>query len=158
MSEKKYRQPILVSACLLGLPTRYDGRSKHSQAVIDYLKRENLLPIPVCPEQLAGLSTPRDKSCFRTGDGHEVLAGTGEVVSETGASMNSFFFQGAQMTLQIARLSCCQRALLKDRSPSCGVRQIYLGDNRVQGVGVTAALLIQEGIEVICEDDILYQE
>ncbi len=57
-------KPILVSACLLGLPTRYDGKAKRSQAVIDYLQKENLLPIPVCPEQLAGMTTPRAKDLF----------------------------------------------------------------------------------------------
>ncbi len=60
-------KPILVSACLLGLPTRYDGKAKRSQAVIDYLQKENLLPIPVCPEQLAGMTTP-GKDLFQSGD------------------------------------------------------------------------------------------
>ena len=148
------RKPILVSACLLGLPTRYDGKAKHSQAVIDYLQREKLLPIPVCPEQLAGMTTPRDKTFFASGAGHDVLADKGQVVSMTGQSMNEVFCRGAKLVLQIARLSGCQSALLKERSPSCGVHQIYQGQKQVQGAGVTTALLVNAGISVISEEDL----
>jgi uncharacterized protein YbbK (DUF523 family) len=148
------RKPILVSACLLGLPTRYDGKTKRSQAVIDYLQRENLLPIPICPEQLAGMTTPRDKTFFQSGDGQDVLAEQGKVVSVNGQSMNKAFCRGASMTLQIGLLCDCRRALLKERSPSCGVHYIYQGDECVQGVGVTTALLINEGFAVISETDL----
>ena len=148
------REPILVSACLLGLPTRYDGKTKRSQAVIDYLQRENLLPIPVCPEQLAGMSTPRAKTFFQTGDGHAVLTNQGKVISASGQPMNEVFCLGAKLTLQIARLSHCNRALLKERSPSCGVHQIYRGEECVQGVGVTTALLSKEGFAIISEENL----
>ena len=96
-------ETILVSACLLGLPTRYDGKAKRSQEVLDYLQREQLTPIPVCPEQLAGMPTPRDKTFFQSGDGQTVLAGNGEAVAENGQSMNAIFCRGAKMTLEIAR-------------------------------------------------------
>ena len=148
------REPILVSACLLGLPTRYDGTAKRSLAVIDYLRRENLLPVPICPEQLAGLATPREKTFFQSGCGLDVLAGTGQVVSESGRAMNEVFCRGARMTLQIGRVSNCRRALLKERSPSCGVHLIYRGESRVPGTGVTTALLIEEGFEVFSEEDL----
>jgi len=148
------RKPILVSACLLGLPTRYDGKSKRSQKVLDYLRLEGLIPVPVCPEQLAGMTTPRERTYFRCGDGHQVLVGQGEVVSASGISMNEVFCRGASLALQIARLSDCHRALLKERSPSCGVHQIHLGDQTVQGTGVTAARLSEAGIEVISEEDL----
>ena len=152
-------KPILVSACLLGLPTRYDGKTKRSQAVIDYLQRENLTPIPVCPEQLAGMTTPRDKTFFVSGDGYNVLEDNGQVVSAQvisvkGLSMNAVFCRGAKMVLQIARLSGCRQALFKERSPSCGVHEIYRRDKRVQGVGVTTALLINAGLNVISEEDL----
>ena len=148
------REPILVSACLLGLPTRYDGTSKRSQTVMEYLQRENLLPVPICPEQLAGLATPREKTFFKSGCGLDVLAGTGEVVSETGLAMNEVFCHGAKMSLQIGRVSNCRRALLKERSPSCGVHLIYRGEDRVPGTGVTTALLVKEGFEVFSEEDL----
>ena len=145
---------ILVSACLLGLPTRYDGKAKRSQDVLDYLQRENLTPIPVCPEQLAGMTTPRDKTFFQSGDGRAVLAGNGEAVSENGRSMNAIFCRGAKMTLEIARLSGCRRALLKEGSPSCGVHRVYLGEDKVAGVGVTSALLMNSDLAVISEEDL----
>ena len=68
--------------------------------------------------------------------------------------MNAVFCRGAKLVLQIARLSNCHRALLKERSPSCGVHQVYRGDDRVQGVGVTTALLINAGLDVISEEDL----
>ena len=147
-------ETILVSACLLGLPTRYDGKAKRSQEVLDYLQRENLTPIPVCPEQLAGMTTPRDKTFFLSGDGRAVLAGNGEAVSENGRSMNAIFCRGAKMTLEIARLSGCRRALLKEGSPSCGVHRVYLGEDKVAGVGVTSALLMNSDLAVISEEDL----
>jgi uncharacterized protein YbbK (DUF523 family) len=154
MANDGNRPPILVSACMLGLPTRYDGRSKRSQAVIDYLQRENLLPVPVCPEQIAGMSTPRPKTFFQSGDGYDVLKGGGRIVSACGQPMDEVFRRGARLTLQIARLCGCQRALLKERSPSCGVHLIYRGEVRVPGAGVTAALLKKNGIDVISEEDL----
>jgi hypothetical protein len=68
-------QAILVSACLLGLPTRYDGRAKHNQKALDYLRQCGMIPVPVCPEQLAGLATPRPMTFFACGDGTDVLDG-----------------------------------------------------------------------------------
>ncbi|MDG5467630.1 DUF523 domain-containing protein [Deltaproteobacteria bacterium IMCC39524] len=153
-SPKTNGETILVSACLLGLPTRYDGKSKRSQQVLEYLQGENLTPIPVCPEQLAGMTTPRDKTFFLSGDGRAVLAGKGEAVSENGLSMNAVFCHGAKLTLEIARLSSCRRALLKEGSPSCGVHRVYLGEDKVAGVGVTSALLINSGLDVISEEDL----
>lgn len=147
-------KPILVSACLLGLPTRYDGKTKRSQAVIDYLQREKLTPIPVCPEQLAGMTTPRDKTFFQSGDGKAVLAGTGEAISENGQSMNDIFCRGAKLTLEIARLSGCSKALLKENSPSCGVHFVYLGDEKISGMGVTSALLGKSGVDLLSEEDL----
>ena len=147
-------EPILVSACLLGLPTRYDGATKRSQAALDWLARENLLPIPVCPEQLAGLPTPREQTRFSSGDGQSVIAGHGEVVSITGTNMNQTFLKGARETLFIARLTGCRRALLKERSPSCGVHRIHCGEDLVDGNGVTTALLIDAGIAVMSETDL----
>lgn len=147
-------QPILVSACLLGIPTRYDGRSKRCQAVFDYLQKDHLLPVPVCPEQLAGMTTPRARTFFQSGDGHDVLSGHGRVISLDGRPMNEAFCRGARLTLEVARLCGCHRALLKERSPSCGVRRIYRGEEQVVGAGVTTALLKQAGIEVISEEDL----
>ena len=149
------REPILVSACLLGLRTRYDGTTKRNAAVLAWLEQQRLLPVPVCPEQLAGLPTPREQTSFASGDGQAVLDGTGEVVATaTGQPMNERFLHGARETLHVARLTGCRRALLKERSPSCGVHQIHCGAEMVAGVGVATALLVAAGIVVMSEADL----
>ena len=148
-------KPILVSACLLGLHTRYDGASKLNHAVLAWLERAQLIPIPVCPEQLAGLPTPRPRTCFVAGDGRAVLDGSGSVIAvASGQRMDERFIRGARETLRIARLTGCRSALLKERSPSCGVHQIYRGEQLVAGVGVTTALLLAAGIVVQSEADL----
>jgi uncharacterized protein YbbK (DUF523 family) len=148
------REPILVSACLLGLQTRYDGRSKRNQKVIDFLQKHQLIAIPVCPEQLAGMPTPREATQFETGQGEDVLHGRGTVVSRSGQSMNDVFCRGAEEVLNIARLTGCRTALFKERSPSCGVHQIYRQGFRVSGMGVTAARLAEDGMIVLSEEDL----
>jgi uncharacterized protein YbbK (DUF523 family) len=147
-------RPILVSACLLGLSTRYDGQAKGNAKVLDYLTANDRLPIPVCPEQLAGLPTPRPATCFAEGDGVAVLAGAGAMVNRQGERMDEAFRRGARETLYIARLTGCREALLKERSPSCGVHRVYLGNQLVAGSGVASALLEQAGIKIISEADL----
>ncbi|NJC87546.1 MAG: DUF523 domain-containing protein [Desulfuromonas sp.] len=147
-------ETVLVSACLLGLPTRYDGSAKRNQTVLDWLAREKMIPIPVCPEQLAGLPTPREKTRFCLGDGRAVVTGNGAVITFSGQPMNEPFLRGAHMALRIARIAGCQRALLKERSPSCGVHQIHCNETMVAGVGVTTALLVDAGISVQSEEDL----
>lgn len=147
-------RPILVSACLLGLLTRYDGATKSNPLVLRHLRENDLIPVPVCPEQLAGLSTPRPKTCFTLGDGAAVLDGSGTVVDAEGTVMNGVFLKGAAETLKVARLSGCTEALLKERSPSCGVHRIYRGDDVVPGRGVTAALLQRSGLALFSEEDL----
>ena len=147
-------RPILVSACLLGLLTRYDGSARRDEKVLEHLRKNGLIPIPVCPEQLAGLPTPRLKTCFATGGGAEVLDGTGSVINGEGTVMNRFFLRGANETLKAARIAGCAKAILKERSPSCGVHQIYRGETIVAGKGVTTALLQRSGLSVFSEEDL----
>ena len=154
MKDYPDREPILVSACLLGLQTRYDGRSKHCQKVMDFLQKHQLIAIPVCPEQLAGMPTPRDATQFDNGHGNDVLHGRGTVVSRSGQCMNEVFCHGAEEVLKVARLTGCNKALFKERSPSCGVHQIYRQGARVSGMGVTAARLAEEGMTLLSEEDL----
>ncbi|WP_305041800.1 DUF523 domain-containing protein [Geoalkalibacter sp.] len=147
-------RPILVSACLLGLHTRYDGAGKGHAGVIAWLRRHQRLPVPVCPEQLAGLPTPRSRTFFHQGDGVGVLEGRAQVVSEQGEDRSAVFLRGAQETLKVARLCGCAEALLKERSPSCGVHQVYCGEEKISGMGVAAALLQRNGIAVLSEEDV----
>ena len=145
---------ILVSSCLLGLKTRYDGADNYSQTVIDHIRKNRLTPIPVCPEQLAGLSTPRPKCWFSRGDGEAVLSGNGELSNEEGKDVTESFLFGADETLKIALLTDCKMAILQQRSPSCGSQKIYLNDELVDGVGVTTALLKKNGLKVFGDDDL----
>jgi len=148
------RQPVLVSACLLGLDTRYNGVCKKNMNVLNVLAPETWTIIPVCPEQLAGLPTPRPESGFAEGDGQAVLAGTGSVTNLDGRKITDYFIKGAEQTLQIARLNNCKLAILKERSPSCGVHQIYRNRKTTTGQGVTTAMLSNNGITVFNEDEL----
>lgn len=133
---------ILVSACLLGCPCRYDGAAKADPRVLALMERHTL--IPVCPEQLGGLPTPRLPSERREGG----------VFDRGGKNVTPQYRQGAEEVLRLARLYGCTHAVLKERSPSCGSGQIYDGSFShvlVPGSGVAAALLAQNGITVLGE-------
>lgn len=147
-------RPILVSACLLGLCTRYDGTSKENTRVRDFLRAANLSPIPVCPEQLGGLPTPRPPARFVAGDGTTLLDGKGTLASAGGEVLNDFFLRGAEETLKIARLTGSREALFKERSPSCGVHRIRGGEEEACGQGVTAALLHRHGLKLYSEEEL----
>ena len=133
---------ILVSACLLGCPCRYDGTAKADPRVLALMERHTL--IPVCPEQLGGLPTPRLPSERREGG----------VFDRGGKDVTAQYRQGAEEVLRLARLYGCTHAVLKERSPSCGSGQIYDGSFShvlVPGSGVAAELMAQNGITVLGE-------
>ena len=108
-------EPILISACLLGAACRYDGGSKPVLSVEALMGRYQL--VPVCPEQLGGLPTPREPS-ERQGD---------LVVMKSGADVTAQYQRGAEQALHLARVFGCKKAVLKERSPSCGSGEIYDG-------------------------------
>ncbi|MBU4205023.1 DUF523 domain-containing protein [Patescibacteria group bacterium] len=145
---------IIISACLLGVSCRYDGRSKPCQKAIDLYKKRDV--ILVCPEQMGGLSTPRTPS-ETTGDGLEILKGKEKVITKTGDDVTQNFIKGAEEVLKIIKLFNIKEAVLKQKSPSCGCGKIYDGtfsDKLIKGDGVTAALLKKNGIKVITEEDL----
>lgn len=134
---------ILVSACLLGVACRYDGKSKGVKNICDLIKRHNL--IPVCPEQLGGLPTPRVPS--------EKLGES--VINQEGIDVTLEYKKGADEALRIAKLFNCSLAILKEKSPSCGCGKIYDGSfskTLILGNGVTAQLLLDNGIKVLGEN------
>ena len=136
--------PILVSACLLGVPCRYDGTGKSDERIVTLAKSRCL--IPVCPEQLGGLSTPRPPA---------ERCGT-RVLTRDDRDVTAPFLRGAEETLRLARLFSCRIAILKANSPSCGSGQIYDGrfcGRLVPGDGMTAALLKQDGLTALSEKD-----
>ena len=137
---------ILVSACLLGTPCRYDGKSKR-HALIDELSEKHDL-VPVCPEVLGGLPTPRTPS-ERVGE---------RVMMRDGRDVTENYRTGAQKTLETALREGCTLAVLKARSPSCGKGEIYNGTftkTLISRDGVTAELLAKHGIRVLTEEEIL---
>ncbi len=132
----------LVSACLLGIKCRYDGKSKPNKKVIKLFKSGKL--IPVCPEQLGGLPTPREPAEQR---GKRVFTKSGKDVTKN-------FVIGAKDTLKLAKLLNIKEAIFKTKSPSCGCGKIYDGtftNTLINGNGVTSALLKKNKIKVITE-------
>lgn len=133
---------ILVSACLLGVSCRYDGKSKPHPAVLALQAQHQL--IPVCGEAFGGLPTPRIPA-ERVGD---------RVLTEAGRDVTAEYRRGAEEVLALARRLDCKVALLKERSPSCGTGEIYDGSftrTLTAGDGVTAELLRASGIAVFGE-------
>jgi len=104
--------------------------------------------VPVCPEQLGGMNTPRPACEISGGDGHAVLSGSARVVDLNGTDMTEGFIRGAEETLKAAHLAGAQAAYLKENSPSCGVTMIKKGSRTESGYGVTAALLEKNSIKV----------
>ncbi|MDI6754603.1 MAG: DUF523 domain-containing protein [Thermodesulfobacteriota bacterium] len=140
---------ILVSACLLGVNCRHDGGHAYCPEVFDELFNRHF--IPVCPEQLGGLPTPRIRAHIERGDGRDVCQGSVRVINKMGEDVTASFLQGAKETLGIAQMAKAKKAILKDKSPSCGCQSIYRQESPVKGVGVTAALLSESGLEVVSE-------
>lgn len=135
---------LLVSACLLGVCCRYDGVSKSHPLAAALAERHTL--VPVCPEQLGGLPTPRPPAERRDG---RVVTQNGDVTEQ--------YRRGAEETLKLCRLLGCEAAVLKERSPSCGYGDIYDGTfsgTLTAGNGVTAELLSAHGIQVYGESQI----
>ena len=142
----KQRESILVSACLLGEACRYDGKSLPCEAVRALAGNYDL--IPVCPEQLGGLPTPRTPSEIQPDR---------RVIDREGVDRTAAFVAGAQATLGTARAHGCTRAVLKAKSPSCGVHGIYDGTftgTIIPGQGITAALPHKAGMDLVDENDL----
>ncbi len=137
----------LFSACLLGISCRYDGENSARAEIIELFLKEG--GIPVCPEQLGGLPTPRLPAQFSNGDGEAVWQRKSSInIIETGEDITNKFIKGAQEVLKIAKLAGIKKAYLKDKSPSCGVTRVYVNGIIQKGKGVTTALLEKEGIKV----------
>ncbi|WP_136069091.1 2-thiouracil desulfurase family protein [Modicisalibacter radicis] len=150
-------QKVLVSACLLGSRVRYDaGSLTASSEILDRWIGEGRV-VSVCPEVMAGMSIPRPAAEIAGGDGTRVLAGRARVIEETGGEVTEAFRAGAEMALALCRRHAIRVAVLAEKSPSCGSREIYAGDfsgRRLPGMGVTTALLTAQGIAVFSQHEI----
>lgn len=140
------RMNILVSACLLGVNCRYNGTGISHESVQKLSNSHHL--IPVCPEILGGLGIPRLPA--------EII--DGNVISINREDVTDNYKKGAEETLKLAKLFNCKLAVLKERSPSCGCGTVYDGSFKgilTEGDGVTAALLMENGIKVIGESQVI---
>jgi uncharacterized protein YbbK (DUF523 family) len=138
---------LLVSACLLGVACAHDGTANLAPAVVALGGRHRL--VPVCPETVGGLPTPRAAA--------ERSAGDGRVRTADGTDVTAAYVAGAAHSVALAQATDAHAAVLKARSPSCGCHQVYDGSftrTRVDGEGVTAEALRRAGVEVVSEEDV----
>ncbi len=143
---------ILVSACLIGVDCKYNGRNNKNDKLMDYL--ENKTVIPVCPEQLGGLCTPRIPAEIVGGSADDVIDGKAKVINKEGLDITGEFLKGAYETLKICRTLDIKKGILKEKSPSCGINQVYDGSFKsklIDGYGITAALLMKNGVDLKSE-------
>ena len=146
---------ILVSSCLLDVHSKYDGTSNANALLMKYTHLGKY--IPVCPEQLGGLPTPRSPVELAGGSGEDVLLKGGKAYDQQGRDVTAQFVRGAEEVLKISRAFPVTAAILKQRSPSCGSSLIYDGTfaHRTKpGRGVTAALLDRYTIPVYSEEEL----
>jgi uncharacterized protein YbbK (DUF523 family) len=145
----------IVSACLLGINCRYDGKNSLEPRLLGLLKKGQI--IPICPEQLGGLPTPREPAWIVGGEGSDVLKGEAKVIGRSGRNLTQNFLTGAEEALRLANLYGVKCAVLKSKSPSCGcggIREPFSFEKLKSGCGVTAALLLSNGIKVVSEKDL----
>lgn len=150
------RRPVyIVSACLAGIDCTYRGSSKLNASVKRLVAEGRA--VPVCPEVMGGLTTPRENAEIAGGDGAAALAGRARVISVTGKDVSANYMRGAQAALGIAKRAGIRRAILKSKSPACGRGRVYDGSFRktlTAGNGVLAALLLKHRFTVLTENDI----
>lgn len=137
----------IVSACLVGLETRYDGLHARCESLLEEIGGECF--IPLCPEQLGGLPTPRVPAFIDGENGFQVIKGQAKVVNKEGIDVTRQFLKGAYQVINIAKAFRVKTYFLKDGSPSCGVNFTHRREGRMPGCGVLAALLTQQGSKIV---------
>ena len=141
---------ILVSACLAGLNCKYNGKNNYNDKIFDLVKKGKA--IPICPEILGGLTTPRSPSEIKIVDGKR------KVINSLGEDVTKEYEKGAQEVLEFAKKLNITKVILKDKSPACGYKKIYDGNfnnTLISGNGVLADLFIKNNIEVINVEDFI---
>ena len=145
---------VLISACLLGEKVRYDGQSllTYSGILQEWIDEGRV--ISICPEVSSGMSIPRAPAEINGGDGYDVLSGKISVIENNGNIVTENFLRGANNALALCKANDIDVAVLAEFSPSCGSSSVYSGDfsgKKVNGAGVTAALLTSNGIKVFSQ-------
>ena len=146
---------ILVSSCLLGERVRYDGNHQLNEKLLEYYAANEV--IHACPELMGGLTVPREPAEIQDGDGCNVLDRKAKVVTVSGIDVTQAYIQGAEHMLNLCKENNVTTVILKENSPSCGSQKIYDGtfqSIKMNGQGVTTALLQRHGITVINEDEL----
>ena len=150
----------IISACLVGINCKWDGKNKCIPKLREQFLKGELLPL--CAEQLGGLSTPRAPSGILGGTGKEVITGECKVINSNKEDVTKQFLKGAYKILDIAKVMGIKEAILKKTSPACGVGKTWkmsevkgeLSNTLVEGDGVLTALLRKNGITVSSEQDL----
>ncbi len=142
-----------VSLCLLGIPCRYNGKSKAMRGLERFLSRFS--PIPICPEQMGGLPTPRPPSQFSGGDGLAVLASGARLINEGGEDVTDKMVLGCRNALALLKMLGAKKVFLKEKSPCCGVNLVWINGRLTRGSGLLKAMIELEevGIEPIVGDE-----
>lgn len=143
---------IIMSACLLGIKCRYDGKSCAVEGLAESIAPQGI--VPVCPEQLGGLPTPRRPATLEGGDGDAVLEGKARVKDTSGADVTENFLKGVEAVLEIVSIVGADQAILKEKSPSCGANSTYIDGELAQGKGMLAAALARANIPVVSEKEL----
>ncbi|MBI5180078.1 MAG: DUF523 domain-containing protein [Nitrospirae bacterium] len=138
---------IIVSACLAGFNCRYDCTNSYDKLITEMVINKKAFPI--CPEQMGGLSTPRPSAEIKNGDGNDVLDEKARIITIYGDDITAKIIKGSEEVLKLAKMLGAKEAVLKEKSPSCGVTMIYRNSEIVSGMGVCAAILKREGIEIL---------
>jgi len=149
---------ILISACLLGLPVRYDNKIQPVKSKYIHRWRYEGRLVVVCPEVEGGLSTPRPPAEIVAGSGEDVLTGDAGIHNAAGLDVTQAFITGAHTALELTQRFHIRMAILKEKSPSCGSGFIYDGTfsrRLISGWGVTAALLVKNGVTLFNENDMV---
>ncbi|KML40309.1 DUF523 domain-containing protein [Cytobacillus firmus] len=144
---------ILVSSCLAGLKVRYNGTHSLNNGIAKLVEENKA--ITICPELLGGFSTPREPAELIGGNGEDVLNGKAKVIEKSGKDVTELYIKGAYATLNKAKEINATVIVLKEHSPSCGSSMIYNGQfigKKLEGMGVTSALLKRNGLKVISEE------
>lgn len=146
---------ILVSSCLVGINTRWDGGTTRNDGIVELVKSGKA--VFLCPEQLGGLSTPREPAEIEAGKtAADVLSGEAKVLAKSGKDVTGEFVSGARRILAFCREMGIKTVILKAQSPSCGSQQTYDGtfsETLRPGRGITAELLAQNGIAIYHEEN-----
>lgn len=144
---------ILVSSCLAGQKVRYNSTHSLNNGIAKLVEENKA--ITICPELLGGFSTPREPAEIIGGNGEDVLDGKAKVIEKSGKDVTDLYIKGAYATLNKAKEINATIVVLKEYSPSCGSSMIYNGEfigKKLEGMGVTSALLKRNGLKVISEE------